>query len=212
MWKDLNPLALVVDLLCGKVGLAETLRCDFKCDIAALCLSGDATPLPFRICMANIIISLLTMWQPEDANSTKEGRSIQSRVDNARQDSIVGIVKDMSTFSDQMHVDPVLRGATLQVIFIAVHQMQGDISDSGIPFGRLHALAISASQDCGSPELRLAGLKLLGILIGKVKGIFSKVLAGAAGHTKSVLGQIANIDSSEKVRKIAESLLVSAFR
>ena len=45
-----------------------------------------------------------------------------------RQDSIVGIVKDMSTFSDQMHVDPVLRGAT-PAIFIAVHQMQGDISE-----------------------------------------------------------------------------------
>ena len=54
-------------------------------------------------------------------------------------------------------------------------------------------------------------MKLLAILIGKVNGIFSKALAGAAGHTKSVLGQIANIDSSEEVRSLAEKILVSAF-
>ena len=87
----------------------------------------------------------------------------------------------------------------------------GDVADSGIPFGRVHAVAIAASQDATSPELRMAGLKLLAILIGKVKGIFAKVLAGAAGHTKTVLSQIANIDASEQVRELAEKILASAF-
>ena len=219
--EDADPLGMVLDLLCGNIGLAETLHADFRCDSKATGLGREeTTQIPFRICMANILISLIRMWQPARAigadmdglriNGSKP-EAIGVEMDATRQSSIVCIVKDLASFSDQKQIDPTLRGAALQVIFIAIHQLQGDINDSSIPFSRVHALAMAASQDAVSPELRLAGLKLLAILIGKVKGIFSKALAGSAGHTKSVLSQLANIDASEQVRELAERILTSAF-
>ena len=217
--KGADPLTLVLDLFCGNIGLAETLSDDFQCDAAATSLGDlEVTPMAFRICMANILISLIRMWQPTSGDHSGNAGSVLTGGGSGggsgyvtRQNSIVSIVKDLSSFSDQKQVDSVLRGAALQVMFIAVHQLQGDVADSGIPFGRVHAVAIAASQDATSPELRMAGLKLLAILIGKVKGIFAKVLAGAAGHTKTVLSQIANIDASEQVRELAEKILASAF-
>ena len=97
-----------------------------------------------------------------------KAEAVGIEIDVTRQNSIVCIVKDLSSFSDQKKMDPALRGAALQVMFIAIHQLQGDINNSSIPFGRVHALAIAASQDAVNPELRMAGLKLLAILIGKV--------------------------------------------
>ena len=210
---EIRPLSLIIDLFCGSIGLADAISNGFHFDAALESSSiGGSTPVSFRICMGNVLISLIRMWRPFNRPESPDlGDADSSNIDRKRQAMIVAVIREILCFADQKNINAVLRSAALQIVFISIHEMQGDLSKSGIPFGRIHALAISASQDAADSELRIGGLKLLAILIGKVKGIFTKVLAGAAGHTKSVVGQLANIDSSENVRSLAEKILTSAF-
>ena len=57
----------------------------------------------------------------------------------------------------------------------------------------------------------MAGLKLLGMMIGKIPELFRQTLAGAGGHTKNVVAQLAHIDTSKDVRVMAENIYRAAF-
>ena len=56
----------------------------------------------------------------------------------------------------------------------------------------------------------MAGLKLLGMMIGKIPELFRQTLAGAGGHTKNVVAQLAHIDTSKDVRVMAENIYHAA--
>ena len=114
--------------------------------------------------------------------------------------------------SNQMS-NPVVRSAAIQVIFIGLHSCKDASTITRmVAIDRLHALSMGACQDQTSDDVRMSGLKLLGMIIGKVPDLFEKVMPGAGGYTKNVLSRLKNVDASGSVRELAEKIYGAVFK
>ena len=204
------------------------------------------TSKTLRICCANVLITSIKMWPPN--TGAVLGRTTKGVM---LSDILNFLIKSCLV---QLTMDPIVRSAALQVIFIGLHAYDdhddpgggssnsssgsnSSSSTSGLAALRglttsattsqtttkesdfssfvslipLHELAMGACQDSSSDLVRMAGLKLLGMMIGKIPDIFSKTLPGAAGHTKSVVSSLANMDPSKDVRHMAENIYKAVF-
>ena len=226
-----NVTSLVLGLLCGDIHLSDiinTLWLKHPENFVSNTVFRLESSRTLRVCAANILINSMKMWLPTHPSTpvtnqkneieiknmpSIQDNSLDKNEDEILKTSMLSIILRTLTMActEQIDMDPVVRGAAIQVIFIGLHTHPAKNIESSVSVQRLHSLAMGACQDVASSAVRMSGLKLLGMMIGKIPEIFSKTLPGAGGHTKSVVSQLANIDESREVREMANNIRQAVF-
>jgi hypothetical protein len=232
----------IIRILCGDVQLSDVVAelwsdSERSVQSSVFTLSSSQT---LRICVANVLITSMKMWPQEGETAPTSSNEVnafetsilpkspkiiipggnRNNTNSAPATKMTPKLYFLSTILheliesclEQKDMNPVVRGALIQVLFIGLHAHgKGSDISSTVSIPRLHALAMGACQDSSSDQVRMSGLKLLGMMIGKIPNLFTKTLLGAGGHTKSVISQLAHIDTSKDIRQMAENIHYAAF-
>ncbi|XP_013605625.1 uncharacterized protein LOC106415983 isoform X2 [Brassica napus] len=141
-------------------------------------------PIPFRICMANVLISA-SQKIPESAKKTFARKALPP---------LVHSLKFISA--------PEVRAACIQVLFSAMYHLKSTL----LPFASdLLKLALRFLEQ-GSEKEKLAGAKLMASLMASEDVILERISEGLI-EARSVLSKASLSDPSQDVREVCDKLL-----
>ncbi|KAF3498206.1 hypothetical protein DY000_02056526 [Brassica cretica] len=141
-------------------------------------------PIPFRICMANVLISA-SQKIPESAKKTFARKALPP---------LVHSLKFISA--------PEVRAACIQVLFSAMYHLKSTL----IPFASdLLKLSLRFLEQ-GSEKEKLAGAKLMASLMASEDVILERISEGLI-EARSVLSKASLSDPSQDVREVCDKLL-----
>lgn len=181
----------------GSVGSSS----DFVLDYTIRCLIEDRSdcssmpetehsireksfPIPFRICMANVLISACQKI-PESAKKT------------FARNALPPLVHSLEFISA-----PEVRAACIQVLFSAMYHLKSTL----LPFASdLLKLALRFLEQ-GSEKEKLAGAKLMASLMASEDVILERISEGLM-EARSVLSKASLSDPSQDVREVCDKLL-----
>lgn len=141
-------------------------------------------PIPFRICMANVLISACQKI-PESAKKAFARKALPP------------LVHSLEFISA-----PEVRAACIQVLFSAMYHLKSTV----LPFASdLLKLALRFLEQ-GSEKEKLAGAKLMASLMASEDVILERISEGLM-EARSVLSKASLSDPSQDVREVCDKLL-----
>lgn len=150
-------------------------------------------PIPFRLCMANVLISVCQKI------SLRQKTLLQNVAPSSFLDFVLTALIDFVQGSDESQI----RAACLQVIFASVYHLKSLILPYVI---NLLNLSIGALRSKGLAEERIAGAKLLASLMGSEEAVVSSIAPNLM-EARIVLTNISLMDTSPELRNLCEKLL-----
>eukprot|EP01018_Ginkgo_biloba_P032849 Gb_14493 [translate_table: standard] len=142
-------------------------------------------PISFRLCMANVLISVCQ-------KISVTGKSLFSRM------ALPALIEFLQVTHDSQ-----MRAACLQVLFTSVYHLKCAV----LPYvNELLSLSIQALRTKGLVEERIAGAKLMASLLASEESIVNSI-APSLMDAKTVLTNIAFMDTSSELRSLSEKLL-----
>ncbi|KAF3442571.1 hypothetical protein FNV43_RR16487 [Rhamnella rubrinervis] len=142
-------------------------------------------PLPFRLCMANVLIS--ACQKISDSGKNRFARS-----------ALPSLIHSL-----EMIVQSEIRAACIQVLFSAVYHLKSDV----LPYSsKLLKLSMKALRE-GSERERLAGARLMASLMASEDDEILESISAGLAEANSVLSSICTTDPSQELRQICQKLL-----
>uniref|UniRef100_A0A6J1DCN8 Uncharacterized protein LOC111019538 n=1 Tax=Momordica charantia TaxID=3673 RepID=A0A6J1DCN8_MOMCH len=147
--------------------------------------SDNSTPLTFRLCMANVLISAC-----QKLSDSQKKRFAQKILPH-----LIGFVEATSTVVD-------IRAACIGVIFSAVYHLKSAI----LPYANdIFRVSLNALKK-GSEKERVAGAKLMISLMSSEDPIL-ECISGGLLEARDVLSGISSLDPSIEVQQICQKML-----
>ncbi|KAK1313617.1 hypothetical protein QJS10_CPA06g01801 [Acorus calamus] len=144
-----------------------------------------ACPLPFRLCMANVLISAC------------------QKVSSLGKPSLARRILPALLQSVKVMAESEVRAACLHVLFSAVYHLKSEV----LPFtSELLKMSIKALKK-GSEKEKIAAAKLMASLMSSEEEIVESISTGLV-EAKSVLAKIVAIDSSPELQQLCRKLLL----
>ena len=154
-----------------------------------LLLKSDEYNTPFRICVANAILTIQKMLL--DSSKKKE-------LERLARSCVVDIPRDIAEQNASLF------GALLRLNFFACYHSK---SAARMNATRLLIVSTISIQASSAPQVRLEGLKLLGVLLSSLESMPSDLPDGLLGKMTATLRSLANMDPDRTCRKLAENLV-----
>ncbi|XP_020526348.1 uncharacterized protein LOC18439992 isoform X5 [Amborella trichopoda] len=149
-------------------------------------LFKGSAPLPFHLCMANVLISACQKMPPL-AKPLFAQRALPPLI------HFVKVVMEQ----------PEMKAACLQVLFTAVYHLKSAV----LPYATdLFSLSMKALKTKGATKERIAGTKLIASLMASDDAILKSISAGLL-EARSVLASVSLMDSSPELQGLCEKLL-----
>ena len=154
-----------------------------------LLVKSETVDTPFRICVANAILTLQKMLS--DSSKTKE-------LERLARSCVVDIPRDIAEQNASLF------GALLRLNFFACYHSKSAVRKNATRLLIVSTISIQASS---APQVRLEGLKLLGVLLSSLENMPSDLPDGLLGKMIASLRSVANMDPDQTCRKLAENLV-----
>ncbi|KAG9449445.1 hypothetical protein H6P81_009410 [Aristolochia fimbriata] len=148
-------------------------------------LAEKVVPIPFRLCMANVLISVC------------------QKISSSSKNSFARAALPVLIPSIKMMAESEVRAACLQVLFSAVYHLKSAV----LPYSsELFKLSIRALKK-GSEQEKSAGVKLMASLMSSEDKIVESI-AGGLLEAKEVLAGTLTEDASPELKELCRKLLV----
>ncbi|GMN54780.1 hypothetical protein TIFTF001_023898 [Ficus carica] len=149
-----------------------------------ICTFGAPVPLPFRLCMANVLIS--ACQKISDSGKKRLAKKALPRLISS-----VEAIKE----SD-------IRAACLQVFFSAVYHLKSVVCPYACDLLKLSLKALKK----GSEKEKMGGAKLMASLMGSEDEILASISGGLI-EARAILSSVSLTDPSVELRQICSKLL-----
>ncbi|XP_062117653.1 uncharacterized protein LOC133831397 isoform X2 [Humulus lupulus] len=149
-----------------------------------ICTFGAPVPLPFRLCMANALISACQ----KISDSGKKPFAKQT---------LPFLIRSVEAITESD-----IRAACIQVLFSSVYHLKSVVSPYACDLLKLSVKALKK----GSEKEKMAGAKLMASLMGSDDEILESISGGLV-EARSVLSSISLTDPSMELRQICSKLL-----
>ncbi|XP_010257323.1 PREDICTED: uncharacterized protein LOC104597470 isoform X2 [Nelumbo nucifera] len=149
------------------------------------CVSQPSTPLSFRLCMANVLISAC------------------QKISSSSKFALAQKILPVLVQSTERLTDSEVRAACIQVLFSAVYHLKSLV----LPYSsELLKISIKALQK-GAWKERMAGAKLMASLMASEDAVVESISGGLL-EARSVLASISFTDPSLELQQVCQKLLV----
>ncbi|XP_023543535.1 uncharacterized protein LOC111803391 isoform X3 [Cucurbita pepo subsp. pepo] len=172
---------VIHQLIGGRKELVSTYDLDQKYNNTA----DNSTPVSFRLCMANVLIS--ACQKLSDSRKKRFAREVLPR--------LVSFAKVTSTQVD-------IRAACIGVIFSAVYHLKSAILPYANDIFRVSVNALKSGQE----KERIAGAKLMVSLMSSEDPILD-CISGELLEARDVLSSVSSLDPSIEVQQICQKML-----
>ncbi|GAV57287.1 hypothetical protein CFOL_v3_00825 [Cephalotus follicularis] len=141
-------------------------------------------PVPFRLCMANVLISIC------------------QKISDSSRRNFAQKTLPLLVSSIEAEVNPQIRAACVEVLFSAVYHLKSAV----IPYSSdLLGLSLNFLRKASEKE-RIAGAKLMASLMASEDTILESISGGLL-EARSVLSSVSSTDTSINLRQMCEKLL-----
>jgi len=154
-----------------------------------LLLKSKMYSTPFRICVANAILTLQKMLS--DSSKTNE-------LERLARSCVVDIPQSVAEQNASLF------GALLRLNFFACYHSKSAAKANATRLLVVSTISIQASS---APQVRLEGLKLLGVILSSLEAMPTDLPDGILGKMVASIRSVANMDPNRTCRELAEKLV-----